>query len=120
MDIFNESAYACGCRIGVHEYWSAPHLTPRAVIAAGTVFQAAINATSGGGQPTECERILATLCGQNRSAAGADGCEFCAGQHSQAIFAAGCKLTEVAAYCHQPVLGQQQFLPNSNSSTATG
>jgi hypothetical protein len=102
LDIFNASAYACGCRIGVHEYWSAPHLTPLAVIKGGAAFQAAVNATSARRPPSACAVALGALCGRNRSRAGADGCEFCAGQHSAALFAEGCTLSVVASFCHAP------------------
>ena len=48
LEIFQRSAAATGCRVGVHEYWNAPHLDPRSVIEAGTTFKTAVAATTPG------------------------------------------------------------------------
>ena len=45
LEIFQRSAEATGCKVGVHEYWNAPHLDPRSVIMAGASFKNAVAAT---------------------------------------------------------------------------
>ena len=63
-------------------------------------MQAALNATTAPAPLTKCDAALGPLCGANRSSGGADGCEFCAGQHSAPLFEAGCTLETIAEFCH--------------------
>lgn len=46
LDIFNATAVEAGCRVGVHQYWTAPHLTPEAVIQGGQAFARAVDAST--------------------------------------------------------------------------